>query len=102
MSVTARSVVCNLLLNQLFVLTQHPSKHQLLSNSPGKAIRACAPKVLSEPGPQLDWSGSGSGLVAAWLTRGEHRPSITPMLTSGQFGNTGISYITDLSELGKM
>ena len=55
MSVTARSVVCNLLLNQLFVLTQHPSKHQLLSNSPGKAIRACAPKVLSEPGPQLDW-----------------------------------------------
>ena len=25
MSVTARSVVCNLLLNQLFVLTQHPS-----------------------------------------------------------------------------
>ena len=55
MSVTARSVVCNLLLNQLFVLTQHPSKHQLLSNSPGKAIRACAPKVLSEP--DLSWTG---------------------------------------------
>ena len=54
MSVTARSVVCNLLLNQLFVLTQHPSKHQLLSNSPGKAIRACAPKVLGEA-----WTSAG-------------------------------------------
>ena len=54
MSVTARSVVCNLLLNQLFVLTQHPSKHQLLSNSPGKAIRACAPKVLGET-----WTSAG-------------------------------------------
>ena len=76
MSVTARSVVSKANY-QLFVLTQHPSKHQLLSNSPGKAIRACAPKVLSEPDLSWTGSGSGSGLVAAWLTRGEHRPSIT-------------------------
>ena len=47
----------------MFVLTL------LLNASPGKAIRACAPKVLSEPGPQLVWSGPGLVLVAAWLPR---------------------------------
>ena len=55
----------------MFVLTQLPTFPQLLNSSPGKAIRACAPKVLSEP--DLSWSGSGSGpglvLVAAWLPR---------------------------------
>ena len=41
----------------MFVLTQLPTFPQLLNSSPGKAIRACAPKVLSEPGPQLVCSG---------------------------------------------
>ena len=55
----------------MFVLTQLPTFPQLLNASPGKAIRACAPKVLSEPGPQLVWFWSGPGLVlvAAWLPR---------------------------------
>ena len=52
----------------MFVLTQLPTFPQLLNSSPGKAIRACAPKVLSEAWT-LSWSGSGSGpglvLVAA-------------------------------------
>ena len=63
MSVTARSVVCNLLLNQLFVLTQQGFQ---LSNSPGKAIRACAPKVLMS----LDLSWTGLDLDLDWWLLG--------------------------------
>ena len=74
----------------MFVLTQLPTFPQLLNSSPGKAIRACAPKVLSEP--DLSWSGSGSGpglvLVAAWLPRvtGRAKPSITQSLLGGLSG----------------
>ena len=74
----------------MFVLTQLPTFPQLLNSSPGKAIRACAPKVLSEP--DLSWSGSGSGpglvLVAAWLPRvtGGAKPSITQSLLGGLSG----------------
>ena len=55
----------------MFVLTQLPTFPPITKFFARKAIRACAPKVLSEP--DLSWSGSGSGpglvLVAAWLPR---------------------------------
>ena len=54
MSVTARSVVCNLLLNQLFVLTQHPSKHQLLSNSPERRS-----ELVHREGAERAWTSAG-------------------------------------------
>ena len=53
MSVTARSVVCNLLLNQLFVLTQHPSKHQLLSNARKGDLSLCT------EGAERAWTSAG-------------------------------------------
>ena len=59
----------------MFVLTQLPTFPQLLNSSPGKAIWACAPKVLSvrtSAGLVLDLTGSGpGGCLAAWGLEGE-------------------------------
>ena len=78
----------------MFVLTQLPTFPQLLNSSPGKAIRACAPKVLSEP--DLSWSGSGSGpglvLVAAWLPRVTEGEAQYYPVTSGRPLWTGSHY----------
>ena len=73
----------------MFVLTQLPTFPQLLNSSPGKAIRACAPKVLSEP--DLSWSGSGSDRVWSWWLLGcledwRAKPSITQSLLGGLSG----------------
>ena len=77
----------------MFVLTQLHTFPQLLNSSPGKAIRACAPKVLSEP--DLSWSGSGSGpglvLVAAWLPRVTGGRS--PVLPSHFWAASGLALI---------
>ena len=65
----------------MFVLIKLPSVPNYFESSPGKAIRACAPKVLGEPGPQLVLV-LVLVLVAAWLPRvtGKAKPSITQSL----------------------
>ena len=79
----------------MFFLTQLPTFPQLLNSSPGKAIRACAPKVLGKS-LDLSWSGSGSGpglvLVAAWLPRVTGGRSPVLPVTSGRPLWTGSHY----------